>query len=170
VAVTTPYQEIAFRDELLADGSVRRAYADGRQEWRRREPGSVVSWRDDRGRSGTDELLGRRIIKRRIEPDTVVYGRDIGYGRTTWSDGTLTINQTSLGGRAGLIIAGIGAAGLLPAIVAPPFALTPEEEEELRQQQAQQSSSGGGGDSGGSSDTSAADWTGSDDGIRDDFG
>jgi hypothetical protein len=170
VAVTTPYQEIAFRDELLADGTVRRAYADGRQEWRRREPGSVVSWRDDRGRSGTDELLGRQIIKRRIEPETVVYGRDIGYGRTTWSDGTLTINQTSLGGRAGLIIAGIGAAGLLPAIVAPPFALSPEEEEELRQQQAQQSSSSGGGDSGGSADTSAADWSGSDDGIRDDFG
>lgn len=169
--MTRPYREVSFRDELLADGSVRRAYADGRQEWRRRERGSVVTWRDDLGRSGVDEQLGGRIVKRRIAPDTVLYGRDIGYGRTTWSDGTLTVNQTSLGGRAGLIIAGIGAAGLLPAVVDPPFALTPAEEEALRQQQAQQaSSSSGSGDSGGSSDTSDADWAGVGDGADDDFG
>jgi hypothetical protein len=168
--VTRRYREVAFRDELLADGSVRRAYADGRQEWHRRAPGLRVTWRDNTGRTGVDEQLGGRIVKRRIDPDTVLYGRDIGYGRTTWSDGTLTVNQTSLGGRAGLIIAGIGAAGLLPAIVDPPFALTPEEEEQLRQQQAQQASSGGG-DSGGSGDTSSDDdWVSASDGADDDFG
>lgn len=168
--MTRRYREVAFRDELLADCSVRRAYADGRQEWRRRAPGFRVTWRDDTGRTGVDEQLGSRIVKRRIDPDTVLYGRDIGYGRTTWSDGTLTVNRTSLGGRTGLIIAGIGAAGLLPAIVDPPFAMSPQEEEQLRQQQAQQASSGGG-DSGGSGDTSSdADWVGASDGADDDFG
>ena len=167
--MTPEYREIAFRDELLSDGSVRRAYADGRQEWRHRAPDFVVNWRDDGGRTGVDEQLGGRIIKRRIDPDTVLYGRDIGYGRTTWSDGTLTVNQTSLRGRAGLILAGIGVAGLLPAIVDPPFAMTPEEEEALRQQQAQQASaSGGGGDTWGGS--SGADWTDGSDGADGDFG
>jgi hypothetical protein len=169
--VTRRYREIAFRDELLADGGVRRAYADGRHEWRHRAPGSQVTWRDDRGRTGADEQLGGRIIKRRIDPDTVLYGRDIGYGRTTWSDGTMTVNQTSLGGRAGLVIAGIGAAGLLPAIVDPPLTLTPEEEEALRQQQAQQASSGGGDSGGGSGDTSSDnDWVDANDGVDGDFG
>lgn len=143
--MTRRYRELAFSDELLPDGIACRTYADGHQEWRSRERDSVVVWRDDRGRSGQDELLANRIIKRRIWPNTVLYGRDIGYGRTTWSDGTLTINRTSLGGRASLIIAGIGAAGLLPAVIDPPFQLTPEEEEELRQQQAEQASSSGGG-------------------------
>ena len=170
--MTRPYRQVGFRDELLADGSVRRAYADGRQEWRRRTeaPGSgtVVTWRDDRGRSGADELLGRRIIKRRIEPDTVVYGRDVGYGRTTWSDGVLTVNETSLGGRAALIIAGIGAAGLMPALVDPPTALAAEEEEALRQQQ--MAGAGSGGSGGGGDGSSDADWSGSDPDSGDDFG
>ncbi|OLT11352.1 hypothetical protein BJF78_27100 [Pseudonocardia sp. CNS-139] len=171
--MTRPYREVPFRDELLADGTVRRAYADGRQEWRRRGAGGVVTWRDNRGRTGVDELLGGRVVKRRIGETAVLYGRDVGYGRTTWSDGVLTVNQTSAGGRAGLIIAGIGAAGLLPALVDPPFAMTPEEEEALRQQQAQQASSGSGGsgDSGGDTTVAAdSDWSSSDDGTGDDFG
>lgn len=163
--MTSRYRTVPFRDELLADGSVRRAYADGRQEWRRRGPGAMVSWRDDRGRTGTDEALGRRILKRRVDPGAVVYGRDLGYGRTTWSDGVLTVNETSMGGRAGAIIAAVGAAGLLPAIVDPPFALSPAEEEELRQAQLAGSSGDGGGGNGGESD-----WSGSDHHAADDFG
>lgn len=151
------YRTVGFRDELLADRSVQRVYADGRREWRSRGPGPLVSWRDDGGRSGADELLGGRIVKRRINRGGVVYGRDLGYGRTTWSDGVLTVNETSLGGRAGAILAGIGVAGLLPAIVDPPFALSPAEEEALRQQQAQAQNSadgGGGGDPAGDEDWS----------------
>ena len=164
------YHTVGYRDELLADRSVQRRYEDGRREWRRRA-GATVQWRDDRGRDGVDEALGERIVKRWIRPNGVLYGRELGYGRTAWSDGVLTVNRTSTGGRVGAIIAGIGAAGLLPAVVDPPLALTPEEEEELRQQA--QSSSGGGGDGGGSSDDSDGsddDWIDSADGGDDDFG
>jgi hypothetical protein len=168
--VTSRYRTVGYRDELLADRSVRRAYADGRQEWRRREPGGVVSWRDDRGRSGTDEMLGRRILKRTVHsgagrPDTVVYGRELGYGRTSWSDGVLTANETSLGGRVAAVIAAAGAAGLL-MVADPPMALSAEEEEELRRQA--QQSTGGDGDSGGDVSWSSSDDSGSD--FGDDFG
>lgn len=175
-----PYRTIGYRDELLADGSVRRAYSDGRQEWRHRGPGGQVTWRDERDRTGADELLGGRIVKRRIDRGQVIYGRELGYGRTAWSDGILTVNQTSLGGRAGAILAGIGAAGLLPAIVDPPFSLTPAEEEALRQQQAASGGGdSGGGDSGGSGGESSdeprdEDWSmsdgGADGGTDGDFG
>ncbi|MFJ4834156.1 hypothetical protein ACIP79_30205 [Streptomyces sp. NPDC088747] len=145
-------REIGYTDELLADGSVHRGYDDGRQEWRRRDQatGRVVHWHDNRGASGTDELLGDRIIKRLLADGTVTYGRDIGYGRTLWGPGeTVMINRTSFGGQLGTILVGLGLAGLaITATQLPPLSLTPEEEEELRQQ-AQNSSSGGGGDSGG---------------------
>ena len=164
--MTRSYRTVAFRDELLADGSVRRAYADGRQEWRRRGPGAAVSWRDSSGRTGSDELLGQRILKRRIDPATVLYGRDVGFGRTTWGDGILTLNETSLGGRSAAVLAAVGAAGLLPAVVDPPFELSFAEEEQLRQVQLASSSSsdGGGGSDGGT------DWSSSDDSSGDDFG
>jgi hypothetical protein len=159
------YRTVRYRDELLADRSVQRNYDDGRREWRYRS-GTVVQWRDDRGRDGVDEALGSRIVKRLIRPDRVLYGRECGYGRTAWSDGVLTVNQTSTGGRVGAIIAGVGAAGLLPAIVDPPFGLTLEEEQELRRQ-AQASSDGGGG--GGESDSGDDDWSDPAD-SDDDFG
>lgn len=141
------YRTVGYRDELLADRSVQRRYTDGRREWRRRV-GRAVEWRDDRGGSGIDEPLGDRLVKRRIQPDRVLYGRELGYGRTAWSDRVLTVNETSMGGRVGAILAGVGAAGLLPAIIDPPLVLSPEEEEALRQQ----AQSGG----------SDADWAGDD--------
>jgi hypothetical protein len=171
-------REISYRDELLADGSVHRRYEDGREEWRRRDVGLLVSWRDNQGASGTDELLGGRIIKRRYANGTVTYGRDIGYGRTVWGRGeTVLVNRTSFGGRMGALLGGLGLAALaVTAAQLPPEALSPEEEEELRQQAAAQSSSGGGGSGdgggGGSSDGGGAgdDWDSDDGWSSDDDG
>jgi hypothetical protein len=153
------YRRVGYRDELLADRSVQRSYSDGRREWRRRV-GGVVEWRDDRGRSGVDEPLGNRLVKRRHGDGSVVYGRELGYGRTAWGDRALTVNETSMGGRVGAILAAVGAAGLLGAIVDPPDVLSAEEEEELRQQ-AQQSAGSDGGD---------WDLDGGDEGSDDDWG
>src|SRR6185312_8901217 len=155
------YRTVAYRDELLADRTVRRSYSDGRQEWRRRA-GRAVEWRDATGVMGVDEPLGDRIVKRTVHPDRVRYGRELGFGRTAWSDGVLTVNRTSRGGRVGAIMAGVGAAALLPAIIDPPDVLSPVEEEELRRQASQQSGSS---DSGGGSDD---DWTDPGDGSDDD--
>jgi hypothetical protein len=145
------YRDVAFTDELLSDGSVHRRFSDGREEWRWRGPGGVVHWRDNRGGTGTDEALGGRIVKRLYTNGRAVYGREQGYGRTAWSDQTLTVNRTSFGGRVGALLAAAGAGFALGAIVAPPLAMSPFEEEELRRQQAQanQSSSDSGGGDGG---------------------
>ncbi|WP_424187163.1 hypothetical protein ACOBQX_04845 [Actinokineospora sp. G85] len=152
---------VAYTDELLADGTVHRSYSDGRQEWRARS-GPVVSWRDNRGMAGTDEALGRRIIKRVRADGSTLYGRDGGYGRTLWSDGVLTVNQTSFGGRMGAVLGAVAGGALLTAVAMPPLAMSSEEEEELRRQAAD-SGSGGGGEAG------YSDWHGSD-GSDDDFG
>ncbi|MFF1545035.1 hypothetical protein [Streptomyces sp. NPDC058291] len=164
-------REIGYTDELLADGSVHRTYEDGRQEWRRRGPGGVVDWHDDRGGAGTDELLGDRIVKRLLADGTVTYGRDIGYGRTLWGGGdTVMINRTSFGGRMGAILVGLGVTGLaITAAQLPPAHLTPEEEEELRQQAQSSSASGGdGGGDGGGDDWDGGDWSDGEDGWSDD--
>ncbi|MFI1395387.1 hypothetical protein [Streptomyces sp. NPDC020681] len=180
-------REIGYTDGLLADGSVHRAYEDGRQEWRRRGTRHVVHWHDSQGGSGTDELLGMKILKRVLADGTVIYGRDIGYGRTVWGRGeTVMINRTSFGGRMGAILVGLGVTGLaVTAAQLPPLYLSPEQEEALRQQQAAQSSSsgsdggsdGGGGDSGdpsgdqGGDDSWDSSWDGDDGGwTDDDFG
>lgn len=163
------YRTVGYRDELLADRTVQRSYADGRREWRRRV-GDAVEWRDDRGRAGVDEPLGRRLVKRRIGPDQVLYGRELGYGRTAWSDRVLTVNDTSMGGRVGVILAGIGAAGLLPAIVDPPDLLSAAEEEELRRQAAQSGDSGSDFAGDDWSDGGDDDWGDSGSGSDDDFG
>jgi hypothetical protein len=164
----TRYQTIHYSDELLSDGSVHRTLSDGRQEWRWRAGDRLVRWRDDRGRSGLDEALGRRIVKRTLADGQTVYGREQGYGRTAWSDGTLTVNRTSLGGRSGAILAAVGAGVLLGAIVAPPEALSAEEEEELRRQA--QSDGGGGVGDGGGSGSGDDDWDDHDEADDDDFG
>ncbi|MFD3532661.1 hypothetical protein [Streptomyces sp. NPDC058664] len=148
-------EEIGYTDELLADGTVHRAYEDGLEEWRRRTAGRphLVSWHDNRGSSGTDELLGDRIIKRVLADGTTGYARDIGYGRTLWGarGEKVLVNRSSFGGRMGVLLTGLGVATLaITAAQLPPLSLSPEQEEALRQQQAQaQQSSGGGGDSGG---------------------
>ncbi|APE19698.1 MULTISPECIES: hypothetical protein [Streptomyces] len=147
-------EEIGYADELLADGTVHRTYENGLEEWRRRTPGQphVVHWHDNRGASGTDELLGDRVIKRSLADGTVSYARDIGYGRTLSARGAqVLVNRSSFGGRMGVLLAGLGVATLaVTAAQLPPLSLSPEQEEALRQQQAQASqSSGGGGDSGG---------------------
>jgi hypothetical protein len=161
------YRDVKFTDELLSDGSVHRRFSDGREEWRWRGPGGLVHWRDNVGATGTDEALGGRIVKRLYTDGRAVYGREQGYGRTAWSDRTLTVNRTSFGGRVGTILAAAGAGFALGAIVAPPLAMSPLEEEELRRQQANQSSSDGGGGDGGDG---GGDW--GDDGMDsdDDFG
>jgi hypothetical protein len=162
------YREIDYTDELLADGSVHRRFSDGREEWRRRGPAErMVSWRDNHGQQGTDELLGDRILKRAYATGQAVYGRDVGYGRTVWGNGTMTRNRTTFGGRMGSILAAVGAGAVLGAIVAPPMFMSPLEEDELReqarQQAQQQAQSGGDGD---------GDWDfdGDDSGDSDDFG
>jgi hypothetical protein len=187
----TPNSEVGYRDELLADGSVHRVFSDGREEWRRRE-GTAVAWRDSFGASGVDEPLNDKIVKRSYATGQAIYGREQGYGRTWWSDGRLTVNRTSFGGRMGVILGAVGAGVVLGALIAPPPAMSLDEEEALRQQAAQQQQqstsdggSGGGGDSGsggdGGSDPpppadddsrgSDSDWNDGDSGgIDDDFG
>ncbi len=125
---------LTYKDEVLADGSVRRSFSDGTYEWRRRQSDWVVEWQDSQGYSGVDELLGDGIIKRTLSNGRVFYAREQGYGRTLWYGGrVLTINQTSFGGRVGMILASLGAGFLLGSLVPPPDYLTPEEEEMLRQ-------------------------------------
>jgi len=164
--VTAP-REVTYTDELLADQTVHRRYSDGRQEWRSREPAGVVRWRDDQERTGTDEPLGKRIIKRTYGDGGVMYGRDVGYGRTLWRDGVVTVNRTSFGGRLGAILGAVGAGALLGAMVAPPDFLSDAEEEELRrqamEQQAVSNSSGGGGGDGGGDGGSYHQWGNEDD-------
>ncbi|MFI2026402.1 hypothetical protein [Streptomyces buecherae] len=166
-------RDIGYTDELLADGSVHRAYEDGRQEWRRRGDDGLVHWHDDRGTAGTDEQLGQRVIKRAYADGRVVYGRDIGYGRTVWGRGeTMLVNRTSFGGRTGAALAALGVAGLaVTAAQLPPPYLTPAEEEALRQQQAAQGSGGGGGEVGLGGEEEAGwegDWEADDGGWSDD--
>lgn len=161
--------EITYIDELLADRSVHRRYSDGRQEWRRRDADGLVHWRDDQGRTGSDEQLGNRIVKRMFEDGTVRYGRDLGFGRTVWSrTGNVTVNRSSFRGRLGLVLgaAGLGLGAVALASQLPPEHLSAEEEEELRQQ-AQRS----GGDGGGGGDSGAyAGWDSGADDDYDDFG
>ncbi|MFF7453229.1 hypothetical protein [Kitasatospora sp. NPDC008115] len=186
-------RHLGYRDELLADGQVHRRYEDGRSEWRRRGTDRQIHWHDSLGRSGTDEPLGRDLVKRRYADGATEYGRDIGYGRTVWGGGLVTLNRSSFGGRLGVVVGALGVAGVaaITAAQLPPDALSEDEEEELRAQARQQAStsSGGGGDAGGEAvvghDDPAAgdpdgdpadaddfgDWNDSDDGWDgDDFG
>lgn len=149
-----PY-EVAYTDELLADGTVYRRYSDGRQEWRSRTPDGEIRWHDDHGRTGTDVALGRKIVKRTHGDGVVIYGRENGFGRTLWSDGVLTLNKSRFGGRMGAAVAGLAGAALIGTLVYPPEALTPEQEADL------QANSGAGESSGdGSSGDSYSDWGG----------
>jgi hypothetical protein len=145
------YQQITYTDELLSDDTVHRQYSDDRQEWRRRTPAGTVQWQDHRGNAGTDEPLGRRLVKRTYRDGRVMYGREFGYGRTLWGDGVLTSNRSSFGGRLGVILAAVAGGALLGGLAMPPETLTAAQEEELRAEAlTQQSYSGGGsvGDSG----------------------
>ncbi|WP_241672201.1 hypothetical protein [Streptomyces sp. IB2014 016-6] len=165
-------REITYTDELLADRTVHRRYSDGGQEWRSAVGGGgrrVVQWRDERGGSGTDELLGGRIVKRvYTNGRRPIYGREAGYGRTLWSDGVLTVNRTSFGGRLGTVLGAVTAGAVIGGLTLPPAFLSPEEEEELRRQ-AEAGSSGGGGDGGGG-DAGYGDWGDGSGDSDDDFG
>ncbi|MFB7469798.1 hypothetical protein [Kitasatospora sp. NPDC056184] len=186
-------RHLGYRDELLADGQVHRRYEDGRSEWRRRGTDRQIHWHDSLGRSGTDEPLGRDLVKRRYADGATEYGRDIGYGRTVWGGGLVTLNRSSFGGRLGVVVGALGVAGVaaIAAAQLPPDELSEAEEEELRaeaRRQASADSGGGGGGGGGdvsvdgddahhddpgADDGSAdfADWSDSDDGWDgDDFG
>jgi hypothetical protein len=148
------YTTITYRDELLPDQSVKRSYSDGTVEWRRRLPDKRVEWQDTRGRSGVDELLGDGVVKRLLNDGAMAYGKEQGYGRTAWVSGgthVLTVNETSLGGRAGALLATIGATGLLGAVTWPPAELSLADEEALREAQRRQQTTDG---SGGGSETS----------------
>ncbi len=155
-----PIRRIGFRDELLTGGTVCRRYDDGLIEWRTRdESGSIVTWRDNRGATGTDEALGDRIVKRTTVGRQPIYGREQGFGRTLWSDGRLTVNETGLKAKFGKAAAFIGGGILLSAFAPPPHSMTAAEEQRLREQQmaAQRGSA---------SDSSF----GTSDGFDDDFG
>lgn len=156
-------REIGYADELLAGGTVHRRYSDGRQEWRTRTPGGAVPWRDDQGRSGVDEPLGDKLIKRTFSDGSVAYGREAGFGRTLWRDGTLTVNRSSFGGRLGGILAAVTGAVVVGGLVLPPESLTPQEEQALRDE----ATADAGGD-GGSGDY--GDWGGPGDDGGGDFG
>ncbi|MCI3223308.1 hypothetical protein GXP76_14165 [Streptomyces sp. NP-1717] len=171
-AVPQPQRrEITYTDELLADRTVHRRYSDGGQEWRSADGGGgrrIVRWRDERGGSGTDELLGRRIVKRvYANGRPPIYGREAGYGRTLWSDGVLTVNRTSFGGRLGTVLGAVTAGAVVGGLTMPPAFLSPEEEEELRRQA--EASASGGGDGGATGDPGYGDWDDSSD-TDDDFG
>ncbi|WP_405797299.1 hypothetical protein [Streptomyces sp. NBC_01506] len=165
-------REITYTDELLADRTVHRRYSDGGQEWRSAVEGGsrrVVRWRDERGGSGSDELLGRRIVKRVYDNGRrALYGREAGYGRTLWSDGVLTVNRTSFGGKLGTVLGAVTAGAVIGGLAMPPAFLSPEEEEELRRQ-AEASASGGGGDAGGG-DVGYGGWGDGSGDTDDDFG
>ncbi|MFN3374210.1 MAG: hypothetical protein ACK44M_11650 [Chloroflexus sp.] len=167
------YDVVRYRDELLPDESVRRTYSNGVTEWRRRLPNGIVSWQDSRGQQGTDELLGKGFVKR-IANGRVLYGKEQGYGRTAWIiDGrpTVMFNETSFGGRLGEILATIGFASVMGAIVWPPLTMSPEEEEELRAAMQQHSSSGAssiGSDS--TADSTSSSWDGDSSDADSDFG
>ncbi|MGQ9876806.1 MAG: hypothetical protein ACUVSL_16320, partial [Chloroflexus sp.] len=112
---------VTYQDEVLADGSLRRAFSDGHYEWRRRLPDGRVEWQDSQGYAGVDELLGDGVIKRTFSSGKIIYAREQGYGRTLWHGGmVLTINQTSFGGRVGMILAAMGAGFLLGSLIPPP--------------------------------------------------
>ncbi|MED7953702.1 MULTISPECIES: hypothetical protein [unclassified Streptomyces] len=166
-------RHLGYRDELLADGQLHRRYEDGRSEWRRRGAGHLVHWQDSLGRSGTDERLGRDLVKRLHTDGTTEYGRDIGYGRTVWAGGHVTVNRTSFSGRLGVVVGALGVAGAaaITAAQLPPETLSEAEEEALRQAaQRQQTSDGGGGggsDGGGSDTGSDAGWDDTDNGWDD---
>lgn len=128
-----PREEITYQDERLADGTVHRSYADGRREWRQYAPDGLVHWRDDQGNTGTDEALGRQLVKRSFTEGPTLYGREAGYGRTLWSDGVLTVNRSSFAGRTGVVLATLGAGVLAGALIAPPMTLSEDQEEALRE-------------------------------------
>ncbi|MEV6977742.1 hypothetical protein [Kitasatospora sp. NPDC093806] len=162
----TDPRHLGYRDELLADGQVHRRYEDGRSEWRRRGADRLVHWHDSLGRSGTDEPLGRDLVKRRRADGTTEYGRDIGYGRTVWAGGLVTLNRTSFGGRLGVVVGALGVAGLAAVTAAqlPPAELSEAEEEALREESRRQAAADSSGSSGSSDSSSSSDDGGSDDG------
>lgn len=131
-----PTRTVTFEDEPLADGTVCRRYDDGRIEWRRHTDATHAAWRDEHGLTGSDELLGDGIVKRVHADGRVEYAREQGFGRTAWSGGLLTVNRTSLGGRAGALLTMLGVSTWMGTISPPPETLTAAQEEELRRRAA----------------------------------
>ena len=130
------YRVVTYTDELLTDGTVHRQYSNGSQEWRSRMSDGRVEWRDNKDQSGIDEMLGDGVLKRSYADGRIVYAREQGYGRTVWGSGrVVTINKSSIGGKVGATLAGLGAGALLGSMLLPPASLTLEEEEELRRRQ-----------------------------------
>ncbi|MBM7367516.1 hypothetical protein [Gordonia hydrophobica] len=142
-------REVTYTDELLADGTVYRRYADGRQEWRTRTADGRVEWRDEHGRHGVDEPLGPKLVKRTDDEGYFFYGRENGFGRTLWSDGRLTVNRSKIGGRLGMAVAGLAGAAILGPLIVPPDAMSFADEEALRAMGTGNSGGDGGGGDGG---------------------
>ena len=127
-----PQRVLRYTDESLADGTIYRRYEDGRAEWRTRVSRDVTRWRDQTGREGVDERLGRGLVKR-VSGTTVVWGREQGFGRTAWEGGRMVmVNVTQYGGRVGSILAAAAGAALLGTVLAPPDSVEAAFEELVR--------------------------------------
>ena len=130
-------REVTFVDEVVSGGGVFRRYSDGVEEWRWRDPDGVVWWRDNRRRHGTDEPLCGGLVKRMTLDGGVLYGRDVGFGWTAWSDGRRTLNVTGTPAGLAAMLARVGSQALLSIVRPPPSSLTPTEEERLRRRPAE---------------------------------
>lgn len=124
--------EVTFIDEVMAGGGVFRRYSDGVEEWRWRDPDGAVWWRDNRGRHGVDESLGGGLVKRAFLDGRALYGRDVGFGWTAWSDGRRTLNVTNSPAGLVALLVRAGSQALLAVTRWPPPSLTPTEEARLR--------------------------------------
>lgn len=125
-------REVSFTDEVLFDGAVYRRFSDGVEEWRWRDVEGAVWWRDNRDRHGTDEPLQGGLVKRTFRDGHVLYGRDIGFGWTHWSDRSLTLNATGLPSGRVMLLVRIGPRALLGMLPDPPSFLDPAQERALR--------------------------------------
>jgi hypothetical protein len=124
--------EVTFTDEVMSGGGVCRRYSDGVEEWRWRDPDGTVWWRDNQQRHGTDEPLTGTLVKRTFLDGRVLFGRDLGFGFTIWSDGRRTLNVTNSPAGLAALLVRVGSQALLGVASAPPSSLSPTEEARLR--------------------------------------
>jgi hypothetical protein len=151
--------ETTYADEVMAGGGVCRRYSDGREEWRWRDPEGTVWWRDNRQEHGTDEPLRGGVVKRTHLDGRVLYGRDVGFGWTIWTDGRRTLNRTDAPAGLVALLLRVGAPALLGVVPPPPPWLSPPEQARRRRDGREEKDR-----------AEPDDWTRADDDVPDDFG